>query len=62
MLTLVLAESISLSTYLLFGLLGDDPEPVSNHTENCSEVGKTHQDPEPHDGLIIVQILNLRAS
>lgn len=48
-------------THLLLGLLRDHPEPVSNHAQDSSEVSKAHEDPEPHNRLIEVQVLNVRA-
>lgn len=45
----------TLSTYLLFRFLGDDAEPVSNHTEHGGKVRQAHHDPETHHRLVIVQ-------
>lgn len=44
-------------TYLLFSFLGDDPEPVSNHTEHSGKVCQAHHDPETHHRLVVVQVL-----
>lgn len=44
----------SVVSYLLLRPLGDDSEPVSNHAEDGSEVGKSHQNPEQHDWFVAV--------
>lgn len=46
----------SQDTYLLFSFLRDDSEPVSDHAQHGGKVRQSHQDPEPHHRLVIVQI------
>lgn len=41
-------------SYLFFGLLGDDSEPVSYHAEDGSKVGESHQNPEPNNWFIVI--------
>ncbi len=39
-------------SYLFFCFLGQNPEPVSNHAQDRSEIRQTHQNPEPDQGLV----------
>ncbi len=39
-------------SYLFFCFLGQNPEPVSNHAQDRSEIRQTHQNPEPDQRLI----------
>lgn len=45
-------------THLLFGLFRQHSKPVSNHAEDSSKVHQTHQDPEPHQRLVPVHVLD----
>ncbi len=39
-------------SYLFFCFLGQNPEPVSNHAQDRSEIRQTHQNPEPDQRLV----------
>jgi len=47
-----------LISYLLFCFLGQNPEPVSDHAENRSEIRQTHQNPEPDHRLVPFHVLD----